>query len=195
MIRFKYAKPLFFVAALSAAVLANSASKADLVGTSVTGGLFADGGPANYFDPANSLVPAGFLNTTGTMVTVVNPGVEFGYQDPANTITVDITSSQIFITDVLITNGTNSPLMFTLKDSAFSNITSVLDNFAGSDFSLVGDTFTFTTSSFPGPGTFTAVFNVGAVPEPSTWAMMILGFASVGFMAYRRRSKPALMAA
>jgi hypothetical protein len=27
-----------------------------------------------------------------------------------------------------------------------------------------------------------------AVPEPSTWAMMILGFAAVGFMAYRRRS-------
>ncbi|MES2195224.1 MAG: PEPxxWA-CTERM sorting domain-containing protein [Pseudomonadota bacterium] len=33
----------------------------------------------------------------------------------------------------------------------------------------------------------------GAVPEPSTWAMMILGFAGVGFMAYRRQSKPALM--
>ena len=32
-----------------------------------------------------------------------------------------------------------------------------------------------------------------AVPEPSTWAMMILGFAGVGFMAYRRKSNgPAL---
>ena len=29
------------------------------------------------------------------------------------------------------------------------------------------------------------------VPEPSTWAMMVLGFAGVGFMAYRRKSKPA----
>jgi hypothetical protein len=27
------------------------------------------------------------------------------------------------------------------------------------------------------------------VPEPSTWAMMILGFFGVGFMAYRRRSQ------
>jgi hypothetical protein len=36
---------------------------------------------------------------------------------------------------------------------------------------------------------------IGAVPEPSTWAMMILGFAGIGFMAYRRKSKPALMAA
>jgi PEP-CTERM motif len=37
--------------------------------------------------------------------------------------------------------------------------------------------------------------SVGGVPEPSTWAMMILGFAGIGFMAYRRKSKPALMAA
>jgi hypothetical protein len=28
-----------------------------------------------------------------------------------------------------------------------------------------------------------------AVPEPSTWAMMILGFIGVGFMSYRRRSR------
>jgi hypothetical protein len=33
------------------------------------------------------------------------------------------------------------------------------------------------------------------VPEPSTWVTMLLGFAGVGFMAYRRKSKPALMAA
>lgn len=32
----------------------------------------------------------------------------------------------------------------------------------------------------------------GAVPEPSTWAMMILGFMGVGFIAYRRKSGPAL---
>jgi hypothetical protein len=30
-----------------------------------------------------------------------------------------------------------------------------------------------------------------AVPEPSTWAMVILGFAGMGFMAYRRRNKTA----
>jgi hypothetical protein len=31
-----------------------------------------------------------------------------------------------------------------------------------------------------------------SVPEPSPWAMMILGFFGVGFMAYRRKSRPAL---
>lgn len=32
------------------------------------------------------------------------------------------------------------------------------------------------------------VFTVAAVPEPSTWAMMVLGFAGVGIVAYRRRN-------
>lgn len=35
----------------------------------------------------------------------------------------------------------------------------------------------------------------GGVPEPSTWAMMILGFAGIGFMAYRRRNPTAPLAA
>ena len=35
---------------------------------------------------------------------------------------------------------------------------------------------------------------VAAVPEPSTWAMMILGFAGVGYMTYRRRKVAALAA-
>jgi hypothetical protein len=37
--------------------------------------------------------------------------------------------------------------------------------------------------------------SITAVPEPATWAMMILGLAGLGFMTYRRKSKPALMAA
>jgi PEP-CTERM motif len=36
---------------------------------------------------------------------------------------------------------------------------------------------------------------VADVPEPSTWAMMLLGFAGVGFMAYRRKNKTTLMSA
>jgi hypothetical protein len=31
--------------------------------------------------------------------------------------------------------------------------------------------------------------NVAPVPEAPTWAMMILGFAGVGFLAYRRRGQ------
>lgn len=54
--------------------------------------------------------------------------------------------------------------------------------------------------AYPGAGVnFTGTFSVSgpvvaAVPEPSTWAMMILGFAGVGFVAYRRRRTAALAA-
>jgi PEP-CTERM motif len=34
----------------------------------------------------------------------------------------------------------------------------------------------------------TGSVTVSGVPEPSTWAMMILGFVGVGFIAYRRKS-------
>jgi len=36
--------------------------------------------------------------------------------------------------------------------------------------------------------------SIGAVPEPSTWAMMILGFFGIGFMAYRRRNGAQVLA-
>jgi hypothetical protein len=36
---------------------------------------------------------------------------------------------------------------------------------------------------------------LSAVPEPSTWAMMILGFVGLGFMAYRRKTSTTLNAA
>ena len=32
-------------------------------------------------------------------------------------------------------------------------------------------------------------FSTGAVPEPSTWAMMLAGFAGLGFLGYRRTVK------
>lgn len=57
---------------------------------------------------------------------------------------------------------------------------------------------TFETISWTNPvfeNWYGFTVGVSAVPEPGTWLMMILGFAGLGFMAYRRNSKPALMAA
>ncbi|SDJ65160.1 MULTISPECIES: choice-of-anchor C family PEP-CTERM protein [Bradyrhizobium] len=56
-------------------------------------------------------------------------------------------------------------------------------------------TFTSTTSGYSGNSSYPTAFgpaldnvSVTAVPEPSTWAMMILGFFGIGFVAYRRKS-------
>jgi hypothetical protein len=50
--------------------------------------------------------------------------------------------------------------------------------------------------TFVGTGEFTGTMTpvVTAVPEASTWAMMILGFTGIGFMTYRRRKAAALAA-
>jgi hypothetical protein len=46
---------------------------------------------------------------------------------------------------------------------------------------------TTSESIYANLATLTVSEHVGAVPEPSTWAMMLLGFAGVGFAAYRKR--------
>ena len=60
-----------------------------------------------------------------------------------------------------------------------------------------GNTAKFTFDPLPAGVSYTSASGdfLTAVPEPSTWAMMVLGFAGVGFIAYRRKSKPALLAA
>ena len=54
--------------------------------------------------------------------------------------------------------------------------------------------FAFTAAG-DAPGYFTSFDVAGrstqAAPEPSTWAMMCLGFAGLGFLAYRKRTAAA----
>jgi PEP-CTERM motif len=63
-------------------------------------------------------------------------------------------------------------------------------------WSTGGETYAAFVAGNPLPGTTDIVYQqindvsvtfTAAVPEPSTWAMMILGFCGLGFMAYRRK--------
>lgn len=49
--------------------------------------------------------------------------------------------------------------------------------------------------SFDGDTDTQIDFSIAAVPEASTWAMMVLGFAGIGLLAYRRKSRFASLAA
>lgn len=70
---------------------------------------------------------------------------------------------------------------FTDPTLTFNGFTLSVDNITGMLPSSRGNVYDIT-------GTITA-----AVPEPSTWAMMIFGFCGLGFMAYRRKqSGPSL---
>lgn len=58
--------------------------------------------------------------------------------------------------------------------------------------SLAGNYILEITGTSPGTASLRVSGNTTtiapAVPEPATWAMMIIGFMGVGFLAYRRRS-------
>jgi hypothetical protein len=94
-------------------------------------------------------------------------------------------------------SGGLSDITITLNAAGIAALNTTLDSanllFAIGGFSdtLTGQQLLF-QSSTGGPNI--AHLDVGAVPEPSTWAMMILGFAGVGFMAYRRRNQTAALA-
>jgi hypothetical protein len=66
-----------------------------------------------------------------------------------------------------------------------------LQIFTNSTF-FVDPTATFTDSNGE---TFSISVPAPAVPEASTWAMLLIGFAGIGFMACRLKAKPALIAA
>ncbi|KIU49576.1 hypothetical protein QU42_06260 [Bradyrhizobium sp. UASWS1016] len=71
----------------------------------------------------------------------------------------------------------------------------------------ITDTLSFTSIGQAGNEQFNTLYAAGpgeairgvsfapAVPEPSTWTMLIAGFAAIGFLGYRRRNKGTLNAA
>jgi hypothetical protein len=119
---------------------------------------------------------------------------------PGNLPGSDVTSITFMIDGLTFGTGFSS---YSVTAVGFNNSDALTDvSFASTDSSN-GTSFTLDTSGTYdfyvngariSEGTLSAV--VAAVPEPSTWAMMVLGFLGIGFMAYRRKQNgPALSAA
>jgi PEP-CTERM motif len=96
------------------------------------------------------------------------------FDNMGNSLTFNLPTAGSFLQEGFAAAGTKVDILFLGPDSL--------------TFDFAIDNITF-NQPLGGNG------DVGSVPEPSTWAMMILGFAGIGFMAYRRKSKSALMAA
>ena len=77
-------------------------------------------------------------------------------------------------------------LMLTIRNDSFDGY----DNRFFLDADNGNPNMNFRGSLFPynyNQGLVTGFNAVAPVPEPSTWAMMILGFAGIGFMVYRKK--------
>lgn len=75
-----------------------------------------------------------------------------------------------------------SGLVFGLTPAEQAQLTATMLANAGLEVFTVGATFANAQGGLD-------VIQVAAIPEASTWAMMILGFFGIGLVAYRRRSQ------
>jgi PEP-CTERM motif len=96
-------------------------------------------------------------------------------------------------------NGHGSPTIFVptgYDGTTLLSGSSTFDNTTLAAIGLTPGTYTYTwaPSSTATDGSLTVVVS-GVIPEPSTWAMMLLGFVGFGLLAYRNRRTGTLAAA
>jgi hypothetical protein len=106
-------------------------------------------------------------------------------------------------------SGANNPFTFTLTDmlgavltNSNSSATVPVGQWKNYSYNFITPTdgpyllnFNFVSGETPAKDVLLDGVAIAAVPEPSTWAMMILGFCGLGFMAYRRKQRLSLRAA
>ncbi len=170
-----------------------------IIGSSVTGVFdiaYFGAGAENAWDPSNGRVPStGYVNSSGCgapscTVTISSSAPTFGYDDGNYLIVADFSSgNSLVITSEVLAGGVlvYSPLTMTFTDPVFNGASLQSDTFPnGLGFSFNGDEVTLTYGGFPSTiSNASAVIAISSVPESSTWAMMLVGFAGLGFVGYR----------
>jgi len=187
-------RKLFYTAATAAALaLSSTAANAALVLSPVAapgptivvpasgtfGNSFGNAGdtrpatPGTFTDVFNFTLSAGAVGNAFLGSIALNAGNNIDFTCPTCSILFDNTP---FIQGTAVINGQNTDT-FTLNPL---NVTSGLHR-----ITVNGNIVSGPTASYSG------TFNFAAVPEPATWALMLLGFFGVG-IAVRRTRRPVL---
>jgi hypothetical protein len=149
--------------------------------------------PAGSFDPINLVAvtgggiggPIGFTSPiAGTLTVLVQDCCLVGdvYQTFVNGTSLGYT------TFVALGGPTASSGTFTTSIGAGANsfdIDDIILNYVGADSPFGGGTVTSTYD----PAGLTVSLSVTGVPEPATWAMMLVGFGGLGAAIRTRRSR------
>jgi hypothetical protein len=152
---------------------------------------------------------ASLVSSTGTLIDIANNGsfsTHVGSIDNWHVSTVGSTIDLLTIgggqPDQMIIGGPGAGNLYTAANGSIKNgqFNPWIQGTGVFDLSILGLTANSTITSVvfefgTSPDFFlgATLDQVGAsgpaAPEPSTWAMMILGFAGVGYMTYRRRKQ------
>jgi hypothetical protein len=167
-------------------VVATGSGNINLTGLSVVYSDQLYGVPAGLW-PSYPFIGLGSGNSDGyAYVNLISGPTNFGPGGPTG---ADAMSGG-FAGGVL-SGGPIVPASY-VSDSLISN-SATFDNTTIAALGLTPGTYTWIWGSDSPDQRFT--IDVASVPEPSTWAMMILGFCGLGYMACRRRKVYALHAA
>jgi hypothetical protein len=164
---------------------------------------FTYSGPLDWSTSSPTNTVSDFLGANTAFITSFTAGTILTLADLLNTqmsVSGDSTTALFrFTGNLSISDATYSGTL--THDDGATYIVNGL-TIVNSPKETVADTDAFST-----PGGFTnapftlyyvegngapSVLNLAAVPEASTWAMMILGFFGLGFMGYRRKNGPAV---
>jgi hypothetical protein len=115
--------------------------------------------PSDFPTPLGASVVLSWTGSGGDEFTETLTTVDSIVRGPANAISVELSGK---VSDA---------------DGVFKGARAVLMVQASQDFGLV----------FPPDVTFTNAAGVSSIPEPSTWALMALGFGVLGYATVRRR--------
>lgn len=158
--------------------------------TSATLTFYGDNGNNTSSNPIETL---GLFDYTGNISALVG-------NQSSSSIAADLGSGASYGTATLAP-GPIQQFSVTLTAAALAGLNAAAANASDHRFviggALLGVDSPFSNRALfaingPQPALEHAAFldlQVAAVPEPSTWAMMFLGFAGLGFLAYRRREK------
>jgi hypothetical protein len=189
----------FAPSAIASTVVVDAKLNSTTGGTGADAGFLSGGEAYSVTVPLNDLWSAGdlprFSNANGLVTGLTlfsTPGDDSG----------------VLPVGTLIGSGTT----FHTQGNLTAPFGSLVGSFGSGDFFLIGTSFSgfapaaggelflwyFDENNGDNTGHITATVttdSTGGVPEPSTWAMMLLGFAGLGFMAYRKRKNGFALAA
>ena len=173
------------LAALAAGAMALAGGATSANAASVVQGVT----PAVLAPPASALFGANVTGTAGTN-TAIDDSFTFNLVNGPAMADAQVSTILLGANDIDFTSITlDSIYAFTQTSfdpmtETWALVTPVVLNSGSHTIQVVGTLHGAT-------GSYVGTLNVAAVPEPATWAMMLLGFGAMG-VAIRRRRQPVL---